>query len=87
MHWPGRGRSWRRSGAGGEDRLAAAALVVVLFAYVVHVVDFDWTSSPDGAGTCRVGVLLAAGGRSRSAAGREAVESCLSRGCICRAAL
>jgi hypothetical protein len=27
----------------GEDRVAAAALVVVLFAYVVHsVVDFDW---------------------------------------------
>ena len=51
----------------GEDRLAAAALVVVLFAYVVHgVVDFDWdfvaVTAPAAAA---LGVLLAAGRAAR----------------------
>jgi hypothetical protein len=51
----------------GEDRLAAAALVVVLFAYVVHgVVDFDWdfvaVTAPVAA---MLGVLLAAGRPAR----------------------
>jgi hypothetical protein len=47
----------------GEDRLAAAALVVALFAYVVHgVVDFDWDFVAVTAPAAAVlGVLLAAG--------------------------
>jgi tetratricopeptide (TPR) repeat protein len=47
----------------GEDRLAAAALVVGLFAYVVHgVVDFDWDFIAVTAPAVAVlGVLLAAG--------------------------
>ena len=50
----------------GEDRLAAAALVVALFAYVVHgVVDFDWdfvaVTAPAAAA---LGVLIAAGRRA-----------------------
>jgi len=47
----------------GEDRLAAAALVVAVFAYVVHsVVDFDWdfvaVTAPAVLG---LGLLIAAG--------------------------
>jgi O-antigen ligase/polysaccharide polymerase Wzy-like membrane protein len=51
----------------GEDRLAAAALVVVLFAYVVHgVVDFDWDFVAVTAPAAAVlGVLLAAGRPAR----------------------
>jgi O-antigen ligase len=47
----------------GEDRLAAAALTVGLFAYVVHgVVDFDWDFIAVTAPAMAVlGVLLAAG--------------------------
>jgi hypothetical protein len=47
----------------GEDRLAAAALTVALFAYVVHaVVDFDWDFAAVTAPACGVlGLLLAAG--------------------------
>jgi hypothetical protein len=47
----------------GEDRVAAAALVVALFAYVVHsVVDFDWDFVAVTAPAATVlGVLLAAG--------------------------
>jgi O-antigen ligase len=47
----------------GEDRLAAAALVVALFAYVVHsVVDFDWDFAAVTAPAVLVlGLLLAAG--------------------------
>jgi hypothetical protein len=47
----------------GEDRLAAGALVVVLFAYVVHsVVDFDWDFVAVTAPAVLVlGLLLAAG--------------------------
>jgi hypothetical protein len=47
----------------GEDRLAAAALAVGLFAYVVHgVVDFDWDFVAVTAPALGVlGVLLAAG--------------------------
>jgi hypothetical protein len=46
----------------GEDRLAAAALVVALFAYVVHgVVDFDWDFVAVTAPAAAVlGVLIAA---------------------------
>ncbi|TML98916.1 MAG: hypothetical protein E6G02_14600 [Actinobacteria bacterium] len=51
----------------GEDRLAAAALVVALFAYVVHgVVDFDWDFIAVTAPAVAVlGVLLAAGRPAR----------------------
>jgi hypothetical protein len=51
----------------GEERLAAAALVVLLFAYVVHgVVDFDWDFVAVTAPAAAVfGLLLAAGRRSR----------------------
>jgi O-antigen ligase/polysaccharide polymerase Wzy-like membrane protein len=51
----------------GEDRLAAAALVVVLFAYVTHgVVDFDWDFvAVTGPGLAVLGVLLAAGRPAR----------------------
>src|SRR5206468_1892758 len=51
----------------GEDRLAAAALVVALFAYVVHgVVDFDWDFIAVTAPAVAVlGVLLAAGRAAR----------------------
>jgi O-antigen ligase/polysaccharide polymerase Wzy-like membrane protein len=47
----------------GEDRLAAAALVVVLFGYVVHsVVDFDWDFVAVTAPAVLVfGLLLGAG--------------------------
>jgi tetratricopeptide (TPR) repeat protein len=50
----------------GEDRLAAAALVVALFAYVVHgVVDFDWDFVAVTAAVAAVlGVLIAAGRRA-----------------------
>jgi hypothetical protein len=50
----------------GEDRLAAAALVVALFAYVVHgVVDFDWDFVAVTAPAAAVlGVLIAAGRRA-----------------------
>src|SRR5438094_3046635 len=51
----------------GEDRLAAAALVVGLFAYVVHgVVDFDWDFvAVTGPAVLALGVLLAAGRPAR----------------------
>jgi len=51
----------------GEDRLAAAALVVALFAYVVHgVVDFDWDFvAVTGPAVLALGVLLAAGRPAR----------------------
>jgi hypothetical protein len=51
----------------GEDRLAAAALVVTLFAYVVHgVVDFDWDFVAVTAPAAAVlGVVLAAGRPAR----------------------
>jgi hypothetical protein len=51
----------------GEDRLAAAALVVALFAYVVHgVVDFDWDFVAVTAPAAAVlGVLVAAGRPAR----------------------
>ena len=51
----------------GEDRLAAAALVVALFAYVVHgVVDFDWDFVAVTAPAAAVlGVLIAAGRPAR----------------------
>jgi hypothetical protein len=51
----------------GEDRLAAAALVVALFAYVVHgVVDFDWDFVAVTAPAASVlGVLVAAGRPAR----------------------
>jgi len=47
----------------GEDRLAAAALVVAVFAYVVHsVVDFDWDFVAVTAPAVLVlGLLIAAG--------------------------
>src|ERR687887_500377 len=50
-----------------EDRLAAAALVVALFAYVVHgVVDFDWDFvAVTAPAMAAFGVLLAAGRRAR----------------------
>jgi tetratricopeptide (TPR) repeat protein len=58
----------------GEDRLAAAALAVGLFAYVVHgVVDFDWDFvAVTAPGVAALGVLLAAGrpARVRLRAGR-----------------
>ncbi len=51
----------------GEDRLAAAALAVILFAYVVHsVVDFDWDFVAVTAPALAVlGLLLAAGRPAR----------------------
>jgi hypothetical protein len=51
----------------GEDRLAAAALVVALFAYVIHgVVDFDWDFvAVTGPALAVLGVLLAAGRPAR----------------------
>jgi tetratricopeptide (TPR) repeat protein len=51
----------------GEDRLAAAALVVGLFAYVVHgVVDFDWDFVAVTAPAVAVlGLLLAVGRPAR----------------------
>jgi O-Antigen ligase len=50
----------------GEDRLAAAALVVALFAYVVHsVVDFDWDFVAVTAPVAAVLGLLLAAGRPR----------------------
>jgi hypothetical protein len=51
----------------GEDRLAAGALVVALFAYVVHgVVDFDWDFiAVTAPAIAAFGVLLAAGRRAR----------------------
>jgi hypothetical protein len=47
----------------GEDRLAAAALVVAVFAYVVHsVVDFDWDFvAVTAPAVLLVGLLIAAG--------------------------
>jgi len=65
--------------ARGEDRLAAAALVVGLFAYVVHgVVDFDWDFIAVTAPAVAVlGVLLAAGrpAHRRLGAGVECLRS------------
>jgi O-Antigen ligase len=51
----------------GEDRLAAGALTVGLFAYVVHcVVDFDWDFvAVTGPAAVALGLLLAAGRPAR----------------------
>ena len=73
----------------GEDRLAAAALTVGLFAYVVHgVVDFDWDFvAVTAPGVAVLGVLLAAGrpARVRVRAGRSVLA--IAAGAFAAAAL
>jgi hypothetical protein len=73
----------------GEDRLAAAALAVGLFAYVVHgVVDFDWDFvAVTAPGVAVLGVLLAAGrpARVRVRAGRGVLA--IAAGAFAAAAL
>jgi len=73
----------------GEDRLAAAALVVVLFAYVVHgVVDFDWDFIAVTAPAAAVlGLLLAAGRPARVRLGARRGVLAVAAGAFAAAAL
>jgi hypothetical protein len=73
----------------GEDRLAGAALVVVLFAYVVHgVVDFDWDFVAVTAPAVAVlGVLLAAGRPARVRPGARRGVLAVAAGAVAAAAL
>jgi hypothetical protein len=73
----------------GEDRLAAAALVVALFAYVVHgVVDFDWDFIAVTAPAVAVlGVLLAAGRPARVRLGARHGVVAVAAGAFAAAAL
>jgi len=72
----------------GEDRLAAAALALVLFAYVVHgVVDFDWDFVAVTAPAALVlGVLLAAGRPVRRVVASRSVAA-VAAGALAAAAL
>jgi hypothetical protein len=73
----------------GEDRLAAAALVVALFAYVVHgVVDFDWDFIAVTAPAVAVlGVLLTAGRPARVRPGARRGMLAIAAGAFAAAAL
>jgi O-Antigen ligase len=73
----------------GEDRLAAAALVVALFAYVVHgVVDFDWDFvAVTGPALAALGVLLAAGRPARRRLGARRGVLAVAAGAFAAAAL
>jgi tetratricopeptide (TPR) repeat protein len=73
----------------GEDRLAAAALVVGLFAYVVHgVVDFDWDFIAVTAPAVAVlGVLLAAGRPAHRRLGARRGVIAVAAGAFAAAAL
>src|SRR6185503_14170482 len=73
----------------GEDRLAAAALVVGLFAYVVHgVVDFDWDFIAVTAPAVAVlGVLLAAGRPAHVRVGARRGVFAVAAGAFAAAAL
>jgi hypothetical protein len=73
----------------GEDRLAAAALVVALFAYVVHgVVDFDWDFvAVTGPALVALGVLLAAGRPARRRVGARHGMLAVAAGAFAAAAL
>jgi len=73
----------------GEDRLAAAALVVGLFAYVVHgVVDFDWDFIAVTAPAVAVlGVLLAAGRPAHMRLGARRGVFAVAAGAFAAAAL
>jgi len=73
----------------GEDRLAAAALVVALFAYVVHgVVDFDWDFVAVTAPAVGVlGVLLAAGRPARVRLGARRGVLAVAAGAFAAAAV
>jgi len=72
----------------GEDRLAAAALALVLFAYVVHgVVDFDWDFvAVTAPATLVLGVLLAAGRPVRRFVASRSMAA-LAAGALAAAAL
>jgi len=73
----------------GEDRLAAAALAVILFAYVVHsVVDFDWDFVAVTAPALAVlGVLLAAGRAARARLRAQRGVLAVAAGALAAAAL
>jgi hypothetical protein len=73
----------------GEDRLAAAALVVGLFAYVIHgVVDFDWDFvAVTGPALAALGVLLAAGRPARRRLGARRGVLAVAAGALAAAAL
>ena len=73
----------------GEDRLGAAALVVVLFAYVVHgVVDFDWDFIAVTAPAAAVlGLLLATGRPARVRLGVRRGVLAVAAGAFAAAAL
>jgi hypothetical protein len=73
----------------GEDRLAAAAVVVALFAYVVHgVVDFDWDFvAVTGPAFLALGVLLAAGRPVRTRLGARRGVLAVAAGAFAAAAL
>ena len=73
----------------GEDRLAAAALVVGLFAYAVHsVVDFDWDFvAVTGPAFAVLGVLLAAGRRARVRVRAQRGVLAVAAGALAAAAL
>jgi tetratricopeptide (TPR) repeat protein len=73
----------------GEDRLAAAALIVGLFAYVVHgVVDFDWDFVAVTAPAVAVlGLLLAAGRPGRAHARPDRGLLAVAAGAFAAAAL
>jgi hypothetical protein len=73
----------------GEDRLAAAALAIALFAYVVHgVVDFDWDFiAVTGPAVAVLGVLLATGRRMRVRLGARRGVLAVAAGAFAAAAL
>jgi O-antigen ligase/polysaccharide polymerase Wzy-like membrane protein len=73
----------------GEDRLAAAALVVGLFAYVVHgAVDFDWDFvAVTGPALVALGLLLAAGRPAHRRLGARRGVLAVAAGALAAAAL
>jgi O-Antigen ligase len=73
----------------GDDRLAAAALVIGLLAYVVHgVVDFDWDFvAVTGPALAVLGVLLAAGRPRRVQSGAQRGVLAVAAGAVAAAAL
>jgi O-Antigen ligase len=73
----------------GEDRLAAAALVVALFAYVVHgVVDFDWDFvAVTGPAVAVLGALLATERPARIRPGARRGVLAVATGAFAAAAL
>ena len=73
----------------GEDRLAAAALAVALFAYVVHgAVDFDWDFvSVTAPAAAAFGLLLAAGRRARVRVRAQRGVLAIAAGALAAAAL